>query len=188
MTADIGSKYQTFANTDSQNKILTHDIVGPNSKHFRGMDWMTNIEKEYDEQNIVTARNMKITMAVKHDEAVAFKSGLKSSKVTQLTDKDKIIIDGKVYNVQIPAASNDNLEVEQPPVNFLNGGKLSTNQPVSISTCQPINTLNGGKLPNYQPVDLSTYQPINTLNGGKSSVVSRQSSVVSQTVKTRQSC
>ena len=102
------------------------------------------------------------------------KSGLKSSKVTQLTDKDKIIIDGKVYNVQIPAASNDNLEVEQPPVNFLNGGKLSTNQPVSISTCQPINTLNGGKLPNYQPVDLSTYQPINTLNGEKSSVVSRQ--------------
>ena len=86
MTADIGSKYQTFGNNDSQNKILTHDIVGPNSEHFRGMQWMRDIDKEYDEQNIMTARDMKTSMAFKHDEAVAFKSGLKNSKVTQLTD------------------------------------------------------------------------------------------------------
>ena len=77
MTADIGSKYKTFNNSDKQNKILTNDMVGPNSKHFRGMDWMTNITKEYEAQNIVSARNMQISTAIKHDEAVAFKSGLK---------------------------------------------------------------------------------------------------------------
>ena len=71
----------------------------------------------------------------------------------------------KVYNVKIPAASNDNLKVDKIPINILNGGILSTNQ--------PINTLNGGILSTNQPTSLSTYQPIKTLNGGKSSVVSR---------------
>ena len=80
MSADIGSKYKVFGKNEGQ--ILTHDLVGPKSQHFLGMPWMQDVDKEFAAQTIVSARNLKNCMSFKHEEPLAYKTGLKSSKIT----------------------------------------------------------------------------------------------------------